>query len=285
MIMIKWILAVVLCVFGTISAQEKNVQVLPVDANKLEVRKALPLSIEHSLSQEDTVWGLMQRETLPDSSGMLFYYDAPCRITIWSLNCLINLSVAFLDCDGIIRELRDLYAFPEKMCQLPPLNSAADVLALSPYNPVVRFFMSRAIRSNYPAKYAYETNIRWFQENGVKVGDVISWDGTSGTGWLSFTFDASCLKPSFNQAMLVIPEDITPVSLWLARDNQGRDVAFLDGEGRILKAVTLPGGASFAAPFRPVAISDGPVSGIVIAQPGWLQANGLYNGVELKMSY
>lgn len=283
--MIKWFIPIILCLVSNAIAQEKKVSVFPVDATKLEVRTAIPLNLEHAIKQEDVVWGLMQRETLPESSGMLFYYDSPRKITIWSFNCLINLSVAFLDCSGIIRELRDLHAYPEKMCQLPPLNNAADVLTLSPYNPVVRFFMSRAICSVYSAQYAFETNIRWFQENGVKIGDVICWDGQKGTGWLSYTFDASCLKPSFDQPILIIPEDVTPISVWLAKDNQARDVAFLDGEGRILKAVILPGGASIAAPFRPVAISDGPASSVIIAQPGWLQANGLCSGVELKLIY
>lgn len=282
MIYLRYVIATLLCFSVTLISLEKTIQVCPVDLSSLQLRPAIPLHLEHAITQDETVWGLMNRESLPKDSGMLFYYATPHRLTIWSLNCLMNLSVAFLDDKGVIREFRDLYAHPEKMCKLPPLECAKDVLSLSSCDPVVRFFMSRSICSTYPAKYAFETNFKWFQEVGAKIGDVIKWNGQGGNGWLAFTMDITCLKPSTNQPILLRPKSATVMALWSVGDNQARDIAFLDGEGRILSAMTLPGGASFSPQFRPVAFSNGPVKAAIVAAPGWLISNDLYPGIELS---
>ena len=89
--------------------------------------------------------GLMFREKMPADQGMVFIFEEPAYQSMWMKNTLIPLSVAFVDRDGVILNIRDM--------QPQTLDS----------------HMSAG-----PALYAIETNKGWFAERGIKPGEKVS---------------------------------------------------------------------------------------------------------------
>ena len=156
-----------------------------------------------------------------------------------------------------------------------PVNSIQD-FGMYPYNdPITRFFVSRAVVSTYLSSYALEMNYQWFQENGVKVGDVVGWEEGPGDGWVMLTVDVSCAYPSDQRPVLLVQADKTAQSLWLAHDTNGRDIAFLDEEYRVVKLASLQGGQKYPPHKRPIVYSDEPIKYTLIALPGWLSLHGI----------
>jgi uncharacterized membrane protein (UPF0127 family) len=104
-------------------SREIHLTAMHLDASELNQRPALSVTLEHARSPTEIRWGLMQRVFLPPNQGMLFHFSNPQKVSMWSFNCLIDLSVGFLDQQGIFRELRVLNAYPEKMDPRRPVNN------------------------------------------------------------------------------------------------------------------------------------------------------------------
>ncbi len=51
--------------------------------------------------------GLMNRESMPRTAGMLFLYDAPQRATFWMKNTLIPLDMIFMDGTGTVTHIHE----------------------------------------------------------------------------------------------------------------------------------------------------------------------------------
>jgi uncharacterized protein len=86
--------------------------------------------------------GLMHRKSLPENHGMLFVYPEPGPHAMWMLNTPIPLSVAFVDADGVILNIRTM----------APLSRDSHTAAGD-------------------ALYALEMNAGWFERRGIKKGD------------------------------------------------------------------------------------------------------------------
>jgi uncharacterized membrane protein (UPF0127 family) len=64
-------------------------------------------SVEIADDQEERARGLMHRERLASSAGMLFLYDAPQRLSFWMRNTLIELDIIFIDPRGVVQYVHE----------------------------------------------------------------------------------------------------------------------------------------------------------------------------------
>ena len=109
-----------------------------------------PLKVSLAITPEQQTRGLMNIQgmpptKLPENEGMLFIYRREEMISFWMKNTTIPLSIAFINKDGFITEIKDM----------EPGSSAS-------------------VRPNRPAQYALEVNRGWFSKNGVKVGTKVN---------------------------------------------------------------------------------------------------------------
>lgn len=61
--------------------------------------------------------GLMHREKLEDGRGMLFVFEQPQPLGFWMKNTTVPLSIAYINAEGVIREIHDLQPLDETPVQ------------------------------------------------------------------------------------------------------------------------------------------------------------------------
>jgi uncharacterized membrane protein (UPF0127 family) len=105
-------------------------------------KKVKKIFVEVAKTPDKMSRGLMFRDHLEEDSGMLFVFQQPKVLSFWGMNTFIPLDIAFIDDNGVIRDI--------KRIKKHDLNS---------------------IKSSCPCKYAIEMEDGWFLKNGFKPGD------------------------------------------------------------------------------------------------------------------
>jgi uncharacterized membrane protein (UPF0127 family) len=106
-------------------------------------RVSLEAEIAKTKTERET--GLMFRTELPDGTGMLFVFEVDDVLSFWMKDTLVPLSIAFINYDGIILEIKDMH--PRDLS---------------------------SVHSSRSVRYALEVPQGWFSRAGIKTGDRIS---------------------------------------------------------------------------------------------------------------
>jgi uncharacterized membrane protein (UPF0127 family) len=103
------------------------------------------LNLEVARTPDEHQVGLMFRPTLPTDSGMLFVYDRPATEGYWMHNTYVPLSIAWIGQEGAIVDIQDMQALTDDV-----------------HWPAAAYW------------YALEANQGWFYNNGVGVGQQVT---------------------------------------------------------------------------------------------------------------
>lgn len=109
-----------------------------------------PLDVEVAETPQQLAKGLRFRQTLAENAGMLFVFPAPQRVTFWMKDASIPLSIAFIQSDGKIVQIRPMQPYDET-----PVPSLSNGIS-----------------------YTLLVNQGWFERHGIEAGTVI--DGLPG---------------------------------------------------------------------------------------------------------
>jgi uncharacterized membrane protein (UPF0127 family) len=143
------------CLGGGTSPEDGNVSVdAPEPYTDTKVRFVVDgqelgeLAVETAETRSERARGLMERESLPEGTGMLFVYDTPAPRGFWMKDTLVPLDIIFVD--GDMRVLNVEHASPE-----PGV----------PDDELTRY------RSDGAAQYVVEAERGYANRTGVSSGD------------------------------------------------------------------------------------------------------------------
>ena len=118
--------------------EEKDLSITNLDG------KTIPIRFELARSIRELSKGYMGREHIPEGTGMLFIFKRDEKLSFWMKNTPTPLSIAFINSNGEIREIRNMTPFSRE-----------------------------SVNSSEPVRYALEVPQGWFERNNIGTGCII----------------------------------------------------------------------------------------------------------------
>lgn len=128
--------------FGNAAAQgvpQMNLQRVKLSAGMHQI------DAQVAQTPEQRQIGLMFREEMPSTEGMLFVFEQPSKQCFWMKNTPLPLTAAFVADDGTIVNLADM----------KPKTTESHC-------------------SEKPVRYVLEMNVGWFAKKGIKAGSKLA---------------------------------------------------------------------------------------------------------------
>lgn len=117
----------------------KNIEITKSNGEKIYVKA------EVAKTAKDRETGFMFRKKIPDGTGMIFVFDDEDIRVFWMKNTYVDLSIAYIDHNGLIRDIFDM---------------KSESLA--------------SVASTTSVTYALEVPKGWFKKNGISAGDRLT---------------------------------------------------------------------------------------------------------------
>ena len=116
---------------------------------------------ELAFTPEDRTQGLSDRDSLAETSGMLFVYGEAGTLTFWMFNMRFDLDFIWIGEDCTVLDIHR---------NVPRPSEGQQSSELPRYRP------------NAPVQYNLEINAGLAEKFGIEIGDKVTFSGFSGTG-------------------------------------------------------------------------------------------------------
>lgn len=139
---ISLVALIIFCVVFSACAKSK----LPVKELMIKRSDGIYVTVqaEMAVEEEERNYGFMNRKKIPDGTGMLFVFEKDQILSFWMKNTPSPLSIAYLDSEGVIKNIYDM-----KPYSLEPIVSTVS------------------------CRYALEVPQGWYSRAGIRVGDKV----------------------------------------------------------------------------------------------------------------
>ena len=130
-------------IFVLFSCGQKKLETKDLEIKKTSGQVVL-VNAELAKTEEEQMYGFMNRKNIPDGTGMLFIFKDDRIASFWMKNTPTPLSIAYIDYSGKIKDIFDMTPFS----------------------------LATIVSTGY-VRYALEVPQGWFSKNGIEVGDYL----------------------------------------------------------------------------------------------------------------